>query len=259
MHSFFLAPLLSLKSTISIEKNFSDKKDKHYLIKKAGESLFKHIAKLDQKNLKNIKVFIGPGNNGADGIFLSSLLIKSAYKVDLYLPQKSKKKHEKILKKLDLEKYVVPEKNISCKRYSLVVDALFGTGLNKNIGGSFLKIIDEINSSNSYIISIDIPSGLNSETGDHLNKVVNSNLTCTLISLKKGLFTKSGRDFWESIQNCPLINKKFNTKNYLFSLTDLTKYKIYVSDSEKHITSKKISFNRSFDTHKNSFGKKVPL
>ena len=257
MHSFFLAPLLSLKSTISIEKNFSDKKDKHYLIKKAGESLFKHIAKLDQKNLKNIKVFIGPGNNGADGIFLSSLLIKSAYKVDLYLPQKSKKKHEKILKKLDLEKYVVPEKNISCKRYSLVVDALFGTGLNKNIGGSFLKIIDEINSSNSYIISIDIPSGLNSETGDHLNKVVNSNLTCTLISLKKGLFTKSGRDFWESIQNCPLINKKFNTKNYLFSLTDLTKYKIYVSDSEKHITSKKISLNRSFDTHKNSFGKSL--
>jgi len=133
---------------------------------------------------------------------------------------------------------------------------LFGTGLNRIIKSNFSKIIDEINSSKKYVVSIDIPSGLNSETGECLNKAVNSNLTCTLISLKKGLFTKKGRDFWDSIDNYPLINEKINTNNYLFSLTKLVNYKIY-SSSKKILSSKNISFGKSFDTHKNSFGKSL--
>ena len=257
MHSLSFVPLLSHKSVIHIEKKLSEDKGKFYLVKKAARSLYRSIINLDNKKLKKIKIFIGPGNNGVDGIFLSSLLIKSGYKVDMYLSKKSGVKHSEVINNLGLKNHIVSEKDLSCKQYSLVVDALFGTGLNKNIRGIFSKIIEEINASNSYVVSIDVPSGLDSETGKFFKKVVYSNLTCTLVSLKKGLFTKSGRDLWNRIDNYPLVNETFKTNNYLFSLTSLEKYKIKLSNHKRTISCRRINFNKSFDTHKSSLGKSL--
>jgi len=257
MFALTFARLPSLKSVIPIEKKFSSKNDKFFLVKKASEALLKSITRLDKKKLKKIRVFVGPGTNGADGIFLSSLLIKANYKVDIYIPQKSKKSHQVIIDELNLGDYIVSENDIGCAKYTLVIDGLFGTGLNKNITGVFSKIIDEINVSNAYVVSIDIPSGLNSETGVVLKKAVFSNLTCSLISLKKGLFTKSGRDFWKKIENHPLVKSDLKEKSFLFSLTPLTKYKIELFDYKIKLKPKKINFIKCFDTHKNSLGKSL--
>ena len=90
---FNFAPIQSSESIISIEKEYLKKKDCFHLVKKASEGLLKSIIKLEGKKLKKIKVFIGPGSNGADGLFLSKLLIKKRYKVDICVPQKSKKNH----------------------------------------------------------------------------------------------------------------------------------------------------------------------
>ena len=254
---FNFAPIQSSESIISIEKEYSKKKDCFHLVKKASEGLLKSIIKLEGKKLKKIKVFIGPGSNGADGLFLSKLLIKKRYKVDICVPQKSKKNHQKIIDDLELNKYIDIKNPISCANYTLVIDGLFGTGLNKKIIGIYAKIIKEINNSKAYVVSIDIPSGLNSETGTAFEETVRSNLCCTLISLKKGLFTKSGRDYWERLDNHPLIKTENNENTYLLSLSSFKQYKINLFNFKNKILSKKFKFKKKHDTHKNSLGKSL--
>lgn len=254
---FNFAPIQSFKSIALIEKQYSAHKDSSFLIKKASEALLKSILKLEEKKLKKIKIFIGPGNNGADGLFLSNLLIKKGYKVDIYVPQKSMKSHKIIINTLKLDKYIAKKEKLSCNNYTLVIDALFGTGLNKKIIGIYAKIIDEINCSKAYVVSIDVPSGLNSETGLSIDKTVKSNLCCALISLKQGLFTKNGRDYWGRIDSHPLIPTQNDEDTYLFSLSPFKDYGINLFNFKNKVLSKNLKFKKSHDTHKNSLGKSL--
>ena len=91
---------------------------------------------------------------------------------------------------LDLGKYIVPEKNISCKRYSLVVDALFGTGLRGKLNNQVAFVINQINKSEKSIVAVDIPSGLNPLDGSVANNVIKAELTVTFHKSKSGLLQR---------------------------------------------------------------------
>ena len=63
------------------------------------------------------------------------------------------------------------------KDYDVVVDCIFGTGLNRKVESFYKKIIDEINLSNKTIVSIDIPSGIECDTGKILGCAINADIT----------------------------------------------------------------------------------
>ena len=73
-----------------------------------------------------------------------------------------------------------------------MVDAIFGIGLKGKIEGIFKKAIQKMNSSNKTIVSVDIPSGLDANSGRILGTAIKANFTVTLIAPKKGLFLNDG-------------------------------------------------------------------
>ena len=77
----------------------------------------------------------------------------------------------------------------------VIVDALLGSGLNRPVEGGFAEAIERINVSTAPALALDIPSGLNADTGASLGSAVRADATITFIGLKRGLFTAEGPEF----------------------------------------------------------------
>jgi NAD(P)H-hydrate epimerase len=78
---------------------------------------------------------------------------------------------------------------------SIIVDCLFGIGLNRKINGIYKKIIKKVNKSKQYIISIDIPSGINGNTGEKMGEAIKANLTYALHAKKDGHTIGMGKKY----------------------------------------------------------------
>lgn len=112
-----------------------------------------------------ILVAVGPGNNGGDGILVAWLLLKLNFRVDIYLLNpytlSADAQHY-------YEKYLAAGGKVlsscKCDDYNVIIDAILGTGNNRELSGVFLETVIQINTSSKTIISIDIPSGLNGDS-----------------------------------------------------------------------------------------------
>lgn len=117
-----------------------------------------------------VLVFVGPGNNGGDGLAIARLLADENFKVKVFLCSENLSEDASInLKRLNQQKkaIVVNVSEISdipeIQSDDIVVDALFGSGLSRVLEDMPANVVDYINNSNATVISIDIPSGLFSE------------------------------------------------------------------------------------------------
>ena len=114
------------------------------------------------------KIFCGKGNNGGDGLALARLLNSIKYQVSVFIPHTDKpgspdfEENLKKLKRTSVDISVLQNEN-SFPKFSdkdVVIDALFGTGLNKPVEGFYKEIIGYINANSNDTIAIDVPSGL---------------------------------------------------------------------------------------------------
>ena len=133
-------------------------------------------------NQKKICIACGPGNNGGDGLAIARNLIKENIYPSLLIPKIEKmSKDEKIqwdsLSCFDME--IVTDIN-DLKHFDICIDCLFGNGLSRDITGYYQNVIETINQSGSYVISIDIPSGIHATTGKSMNCHIVSDLTIAL-------------------------------------------------------------------------------
>ena len=186
--------IYSVKQIQELEyKEFKRLKNSFVLMKIAGTNCAKKIYSLYSK--KNIIVLCGPGNNGGDGLVISQFLKSLNLEASLYcLNKKTYKgdalkayKRNKLIKN-DLKKLKIPKK-------SIIVDCLFGIGLNRNIKGLFKNIVKKINSSEAKVISIDIPSGINGDTGKCMGSAVKADFTYALHAKKIGHICQSGKKY----------------------------------------------------------------
>jgi len=83
--------------------------------------------------------------------------------------------------------------NSSLKSSDMTIDAIFGTGLSREVEGLYRDVISSINAYSNYILSIDIPSGMNSDTGEILGIAVKADITVTMQLMKKGLVGNSSK------------------------------------------------------------------
>ena len=150
-------------------------------------------------NYNNYTVVCGRGNNGGDGLAIARHLIIKGKKVRIYLVGDIKNGTEdfninlNILKNLKAEIInIKAEKELLQLKEDLLVseitiDALFGIGLKRNIEGLYFEVIKMINNESKQIISVDIPSGIDGDTGKPMGICVKADKTVTFHKMKKGL------------------------------------------------------------------------
>ena len=203
--------ILSVKDIKKLEiQEFKRRGNSFSLMKSAGISAAKIILKLIKK--KPIIVVCGPGNNGGDGFIIGNYLHKKNYKVEVFCLQKKYYKGDalKAFKKLKIKTQNISK--FKARKNSVIIDCIFGTGLNKPISGTLKSVILRMNKLNK-IISIDIPSGINGDTGKILGCAVKAHTTLALHAKKIGHTLNPGKKFSGKIIVVGIgISKKFNYK-----------------------------------------------
>jgi len=206
------------------------------LMEHAAQGIADFIYKKFKIN-QSILIVSGSGNNGADGIALARIL-QEDFNIYLYIASEPKND----LAKLQLKRAKAVGVNIinNLTKTDIIVDSLFGTGLNKPLNEKSKKIIKELNSYDAIKIACDIPSGL--EASGYVQDIsFKADFTLTMGALKKSLFSDSAKNIVGKIKVINLgVSKKLyeNKSNWqLLQKSDL-----------------KPPFRDKPNTHKGSFG-----
>ena len=177
------------------------------LMENAGRNVAEEILKmLDDPQQAKVAILCGKGNNGGDGFVVARHLHNHHIKVNVFLIANV----SDILKDGDagtnlqiLLNMKIPVKEshgiISVKNilkelndYDILIDALFGTGLSGYVREPFKTLIDGINSLNKPVVSVDIPSGLDCNSGNILGVAIKATKTVTFAVSKKGFYLSDG-------------------------------------------------------------------
>ena len=131
---------------------------------------------------RTIAVVCGPGNNGGDGLAIARLLLERGFKVSCYLLDLGSELSQDCRINLNrLEKLIEVSRIDTSQTLSLtgeiVIDAIFGSGLNRAVSGLVAEVINLINTSDSSVVSVDIPSGLMSEEMLETTAIIEADLT----------------------------------------------------------------------------------
>ena len=172
------------------QKEFKLRKNSFSLMQSAGEKCADYISS-NVVRYKEVLVICGPGNNGGDGFIIGNDLLNKGYKVKIFLthPLKNKKRDNyKAFKRLDCEVFNLKDlhKELKKKTKPIIVDCIFGTGLNKNVNSIIKNIIKAINKKKAFIYSIDIPTGVGSDNGKVMGEAIKANITLALHCKKIG-------------------------------------------------------------------------
>lgn len=172
------------------------------LMKIAATSVFKNLIK-KWPQTRRLLVFAGAGNNGGDGYIVSVLAKEAGLGVDLIQIAES----TQLKGAAELAFNLAKSKNIAMHLYcessrvketdhahTVVVDALLGTGITRPVSGDYKLAIEKINAMDCPVIAIDIPSGLNGDSGRQMGLAVEADITVSFIGMKQGLLTAEGRD-----------------------------------------------------------------
>ena len=143
------------------------------LMERAGAAAAALAARLASEREKDILVLAGPGNNGGDAKVVARLLKEKFFRVALAGK---------------------PEDIPEGVRWGLVVDGLFGIGLARALEGPYAALVDCANRQRCPVLALDVPSGLDADTGRVLGHAVRATHTITFIALKPGLLTLDGPD-----------------------------------------------------------------
>ena len=187
------------------------------MMENAGAKISEFLLKSFEDELINKKIvsICGLGNNGGDAIvanrhlsaYLSSKFSMVNNNLVLILlgnPQEIKTEESRtnwnIIEKIETIKKIFFNENnkeqieMEIQESDIIIDGLLGTGIKGDIKDPYSSIIDNINKqkSKSFILSVDIPSGLNPDTGEVFDKSVKADVTITFHRIKKGLLKNNG-------------------------------------------------------------------
>src|SRR6185369_12883991 len=137
------------------------------LMERAGAAAAELAVSLASDKTKDILVLAGPGNNGGDARVVAERLKEKFFRVTLASTP------------VGLEE----------RNWGLVIDGLFGIGLTRDVAGDHARLVDYANRQRCPVLALDVPSGLDADTGRVLGRAVRATHTISFIALKPGLLT----------------------------------------------------------------------
>ncbi len=164
------------------------------LMQRAGESAWQQL-KAQWPGTSHLLVLCGGGSNAGDGYVLATRALLEKQRVTvltlgdrLRLPQAASDMRGTFLKAGGVERGFEGRSPAA----DVIVDALLGIGLDRSLHGEWLKLVKEVNACGMPVMSLDVPTGLNADTGVEMGTAIRADLTITYIALKAGLFTGAG-------------------------------------------------------------------
>ncbi|NNE38682.1 MAG: NAD(P)H-hydrate epimerase, partial [Gammaproteobacteria bacterium] len=169
------------------------------LMHRAGQAVFDTLI-ARWPDARQVLVVCGAGNNAGDGYVIARLAHEFKFNVSVVsLTSADKLKNDALTAanqylKSDLE-ITDSIDSLDINNMDVIVDAIFGTGLDRDVTGDYLHQINQINHSRVPVISVDIPSGLNADTGAVMGNAVKADCTVTFIGQKQGLYTGEAAEY----------------------------------------------------------------
>lgn len=149
-----------------------------------------------------ILILCGIGNNGADGLAIARILSERSFQVDVFILGNIEKasldfKHQfQLLKHYPVQVLdELEDENVFMFKYNVIIDAIFGVGLSRDITGKIREIIDIVNRISAFKISVDIPSGVSAEDGHVMGCAFKADKTVTFGFAKRGLYLFPGTEY----------------------------------------------------------------
>ena len=210
----------------------------------------KAVKNLDLEKNNSFVIICGKGNNGGDGFAIARHLFVLNKKVEIFLVGTEDNMSEDcktsyiILKNMGIKINKINnvedinELRDAVTRCEVTIDAIFGTGLSKNVDGVYDNAISIINENSSYTLSVDVPSGFNSDTGKIMANCVKANKTVTFQLYKKG-FLNYGSDMYtgeivvEDIGIPEFVIDKFHENEFIVD-REMIKNRLFIRNKYSH-------------------------
>lgn len=242
---------LFTKENIYLAEKMSNDSGTGYedLMENAGRSSADYIAKsFPSAENKNILIISGKGNNGGDGLVIARILSESGYSVNVFLSAEPATPESRLnLERIRGTKVNIIDNINLLQNYineaDIIVDAIFGIGFSEEIGSEYIRLFDSINNSRAKIISIDLPSGIDSDTGFAARGAIKADVTLALAGYKPSHF------IYPAASNCGkrvLLDIGIDA-----GILDRIESKLFLIDEEPVSGMLK---PRIQDSHKGSFG-----
>ncbi len=221
------------------------------LMKRAGEACYQ-VFKTRFPDVKHVLVLSGKGNNGGDGYVFAAIAKDAGLSVQLCQmgdPADLTGDAAQARNAWRIEQGVIDGiEQADFETADVIVDALLGTGLSGTVRAEYQRLIYKINQTKKPVLSIDIPSGLNSDTGAISDVAVKADATISFVGLKQGLFT--GR----AAENCGQIYfSGLGITEQFTSICPSNVLRVTYQDMRYCLT------QRSRTSHKGFFGKTLLL
>ncbi|MBI1195888.1 MAG: NAD(P)H-hydrate dehydratase [Gammaproteobacteria bacterium] len=164
------------------------------LMRRAGQATFTAL-KQTWPHARSIVVLCGPGNNGGDGYVVARLAREAGLDVRVVHPVEIEPRGDAGQAFTDMRAVQCPIEGYRRDVFAhadVIVDAMFGSGLNRPLDGIWADVVADVNASRIPVIAVDIPSGLHADTGQILGAAIMAELTVCFLALKQGLLTAEG-------------------------------------------------------------------
>jgi hydroxyethylthiazole kinase-like uncharacterized protein yjeF len=180
------------------------------LMKQAATAFYNRFVDKYPSKEAAVLIFSGVGNNGGDGIVVARMLHRSGYRVMLCVVEYSDRYSEDCahnLRRVKAEnvpcKKIITDKDLpDSNQYDVLIDAIFGTGLTREVTGVTRRVIDSINESGKPVYSIDMPSGMYPD--QKTSFAVRATETITFQIPKLALFLPENRDYTGNVSIVPI-------------------------------------------------------
>jgi hydroxyethylthiazole kinase-like uncharacterized protein yjeF len=170
------------------------------MMENAALAVALETVELSKKKKAKVLVLSGHGNNGGDALAAARHLVNWGHSVLVVCASSKSKFRPNPLKQLKIiEKMKIPikysGKDINFSKYDVIVDGLLGYNLKGNPRGKFAELIETANNSKVQILAIDLPSGLDANTGEIYDPCIKAKTTVALSVAKKGLVVKKAKSY----------------------------------------------------------------
>ena len=197
MNRLHTAPILLTADLRRVEQAALGGRQPAALMDRAGLAAAELARTLAGDSGKPVLILAGPGNNGGDALVVARHLKQWWFKVSVVCisnPQQYSGDAAAALQAWRKAGGELVSGIPAAQDWALVIDGLFGIGLKRNLDGDYAALVEQVNALDAPILALDIPSGLDADTGHVMGCAAQADHTITFIALKPGLLTLDGPD-----------------------------------------------------------------